>query len=1052
LAQKIDEQISYNWLFFLLAGAFGAVTFWAVYDETATRREYKNYQEAFFKIETDLAREALRGVCIGGGPKDDEAKKKADYEKLEQLDAGKKSIAEVCAKLPEEYRKLVAEKAQLERDLAGPKKNEYAAAKDKLQEIEFVAAKKTQDFTFTKSNLDEAYYYYTKAKHEASEGGNEKELKERGEKLHKYEEQLKKDEEVMNKAARERDDQKAKVEAFTARIGEIEKLLEKHEAPVKEAQRKYVAAADKQTGPMHGMFGPDTEIAQQNLEDIGRVDRCESCHVASNRGGFETVEPAYFRSHPYRRSLFAAHPVEKFGCTTCHDGQGRATTKFYAHAPTENPHDMEKHFWEEPLLKGPFMQSNCRKCHQSELELRSFIRCESTEECPQKPIALKCDVPAQPLNPSDTSVANFLPPAPPKDGEKAPEQPKYCVNTDSGNAELVDLAPNLSRGRKIIEEVGCYGCHPIEGYDRPKPGPDLRHVGTKLNPGWMVEWIKHPKALHKHTRMPNFFPEELEANRKDYPATAMPVRDDKSKNPNEPWKWTVPEQTQALASYLIAQSTPFDVAKGVPRGDAAHGKELVLQLGCRGCHNITYDEKDPAFIDHKNRASHFDHGPNLRDTGSKTTVEWIYTWLKDPKSYAPGTRMPNLRLSDQEAADIAAFLGGQKDTREFPAPSMVNATDKPWVKSGEQLMNYYGCYGCHLINGYEQTAGIGVELTEFGIKETSRLDYGDYITNHRLQTWDNWLKAKLEHPRVYRYERVDTRMPQFDLTEDEITDVMVVLKGMRGKLLDAQVRSHKLTPIEAQREKGRELMRWYNCYGCHIVDGHVGDIRQAKEYEGEAQTFAPPNITGEGAKTQPPWLFGFLKNVIKLRPWLSVRMPTFGFEDDQATQLVAMFSAFDRAEFPYRFYDVQPDAQTRAIGAAQFTYFKCTSCHVVGEPKLSADEAKKAAPNLLLAKQRLRAEWIVKWLSNPEWIQPGTRMPSFWGGGSNTLGALLQTPDGKKTFGGLAGIDRVAQSPLLQMEAVRDHVFTLEGGTPAAKAAGPAGKKKAALQILAPRF
>jgi hypothetical protein len=40
--RKVDEQISYNWLFFLLAGAFGAVTFWAVYDETATRREYKN--------------------------------------------------------------------------------------------------------------------------------------------------------------------------------------------------------------------------------------------------------------------------------------------------------------------------------------------------------------------------------------------------------------------------------------------------------------------------------------------------------------------------------------------------------------------------------------------------------------------------------------------------------------------------------------------------------------------------------------------------------------------------------------------------------------------------------------------------------------------------------------------------------------------------------------------------------------------------------------------------------------------------------------------------
>src|SRR5262249_47409909 len=49
-------------------------------------------------------------------------------------------------------------------------------------------------------------------------------------------------------------------------------------------------------------------------------------------------------------------------------------------------------------------------------------------------------------------------------------------------------------------------------------------------------------------------------------------------------------------------------------------------------------------------------GPQLAGTGSKTQVNWIYAWLKDPKSYHPKTKMPNLRLSDQEAADIAAYL------------------------------------------------------------------------------------------------------------------------------------------------------------------------------------------------------------------------------------------------------------------------------------------------------------------------------------------------------------------------------------------------------------
>jgi mono/diheme cytochrome c family protein len=1009
---KIDEQISYNWLFFLLAGAFGAVTFWAVYDETATRREYKNYQEAFFKIETDLADKAL---------------------KLEKTRLEKNA----------EYQQAVARKKQLEAELSG-KKSALEQAKAKEQELGFRSGEKTQAYTFTKSLMDETYYYFTKAKHEAP---NSAELTERKKKLDEYAAQLAKDEVAMNEGLKAWEDQKKVVAGFTAELVEKDALIEKLEADEKAAERKLDAAKEKSnpTG-LTGLFGPATEIQQQNIEDIGKVDRCESCHVGSNRGGFETVQPKYFQSHPYRRTLFSLHPVERFGCTTCHDGQGRATTKFYAHAPTDNPHYAEKHFWEEPLLQGPMMEANCRKCHTEEYELRSYIRCETKTECPNGPDGkpLMCGTPAVPLNPSETSIPVLTASATGVVPIPGHETEQYC-GTPSGvdpekvvDAQLVDLAPHLARGRKIIEEVGCFGCHPIEGYEKKsKPAPDLRHARSKLNPGWIVEWVKDPKSFHPNTRMPNFFPEEKRAN-DEYPKTALPVRDSAAKNPSEPWKWSVGEQTTALASYLIAQSTPFEIAKLPVAGDAARGKQLVLTLGCRGCHNITEDKNDASYIDHKNRGSHYDHGPNLNNVGSKTGIEWLYAWLKDPKAYAPGTRMPNLRLANQEAADIATYLADNKDRREFPSLPGINPDDKEWVKSGEKLMNYYGCYGCHFINGYEDTAGIGAELTEFGLKEVARLDYGDYIVNHRQQTWEAWLENKLKHPRVYRYERVDTRMPQFDFTPEEVQDLMVVLKGMRGKTVEAALRGHKLSPLEHQRERGREIVRTYNCYGCHTVDSHTGDIRQAKEYQGDTATFAPPIINGEGAKTQPPWLFAFFKDVKQLRPWLSVRMPTFGFNDEEATSLVAMFSAFDHADYPYRYYDV-PNPM-KAIGQALFTNLKCTSCHVVGDVKLSPEDAQKAAPNLLMAKSRLRAEWIVKWLSNPEAIQPGTRMPSFWSGGANLLQSLMSTPDGKQ-FSTMPGIDKVSDAAVHQMEVVRDHVFTLEGA--GAAAAPVKGAKKA---------
>src|SRR5205085_1092565 len=132
-------------------------------------------------------------------------------------------------------------------------------------------------------------------------------------------------------------------------------------------------------------------------------------------------------------------------------------------------------------------------------------------------------------------------------------------------------------------------------------------------------------------------------------------------------------------------------------------------------------------------------------------------------------------------ADLAIFLGSQRSKQSFAAVAGIDPADARTVEAGQKLVKYYGCYGCHLVKGFETTAGIGVELTEFGAKTIERLDFGDYIVDHNRQTWDAWTYHKLRHPRVYRYERVDTRMPQFDLSDEEIRDVMVVLKGLRGE-------------------------------------------------------------------------------------------------------------------------------------------------------------------------------------------------------------------------------------------------------------------------------
>ena len=56
---------------------------------------------------------------------------------------------------------------------------------------------------------------------------------------------------------------------------------------------------------------------------------------------------------------------------------------------------------------------------------------------------------------------------------------------------------------------------------------------------------------------------------------------------------------------------------------------------------------------------------------------------------------------------------------------------------------------------------------------------------------------------------------------------------------------------------------------------------------------------------------------------------------------------------------------------------QCQKCHVLGA--IPADQRSASlAPDLRMAHERLKPEWVLEWLKNPSEIQPGTRMPQFW--------------------------------------------------------------------------
>ncbi|MFQ5693563.1 MAG: c-type cytochrome [Nitrospinota bacterium] len=291
-----------------------------------------------------------------------------------------------------------------------------------------------------------------------------------------------------------------------------------------------------------------------------------------------------------------------------------------------------------------------------------------------------------------------------------------------------------------------------------------------------------------------------------------------------------------------------------------------------------------------------------------------------------------------------------------------------------------------------------MELTRFADKKPFQLDYGDMTGIP--ETWDAWLFAKLKNPRIFSTDRISLRMPNFYLSDKEVKALMTFLRMYDGRETPQEF-TRGLSARERALERGRRLVEKYNCVGCHVIEGKGGFIRAFYK----DSSLAPPPLNGEGAKVQPQWLYGFLKSPFALRPWLQVRMPTFGLTDQEASDLVRYFNAQEEDRHPYVFVD-DADEGNVAVGKYLFQIFECLGCHEQAEGKKAAD----LAPDLSLARERLRPEWVIRWLRDPQKVQEGTRMPTFFSEGESPLQTVWKG-DAKK-----------------QIRALRDYLFRFDGG------------------------
>src|SRR5215467_9509635 len=258
--------------------------------------------------------------------------------------------------------------------------------------------------------------------------------------------------------------------------------------------------------------------------------------------------------------------------------------------------------------------------------------------------------------------------------------------------------------------------------DMKKVGPNLKDARLKLNRNWIPVWLKKPSAFRPTTKMPDFR-----------------LSDD---------------QIKTISAFLWQSALTDPLPKHKP-GNAAHGRELFETRGCLGCHSI--GEGDQL------EGAHF--AANLTRVGEKDNFDYLVRWVHNARErtrpYCPYekkdigqedykkkglpfvfdldhsrcpndghelqvqnmTAMPSLRLSVQDAEDVATYLTSLKK-REPSEYSDASFMDDPKLKDeGKKWVRHFGCAGCHEISGLEEEGRIGTELTFEGSKPIERLDF-----------------------------------------------------------------------------------------------------------------------------------------------------------------------------------------------------------------------------------------------------------------------------------------------------------------------------------------
>jgi len=525
-----------------------------------------------------------------------------------------------------------------------------------------------------------------------------------------------------------------------------------------------------------------------------------------------------------------------------------------------------------------------------------------------------------------------------------PLLPTRYIQASCGVCHQADIpqTPRLTKGRQLLAEFNCVGCHRLSGIETPAMiGPDLTNIGNKVGREWIYKWLKEPRTIVDDSGNTTVNGYETEDE------------------PRMPYFRLTEQELRGLSAYLVSlRSQPVQPYAFNPKVVAAWEKNPDLadqgqirfrEMFCSTCHSLAVTRAG------ETKLIGGDIGPELTKVGSKVNGDWLVTWLRNPQADLPNSKMPRYEWSDEDLYKVSRYIATKlTDSDLLSNVPKLGAPTQDEIQLGRRLFVEKGCRSCHLIQGLNPQKDFGPDLTALGGKNVSQLEFGDSKIPRNLIAY---MQAKITDPHSVNPA---ARMPQYHFKPEDLDAITTALLSMTGPAQSPALA--RLVVPAAHKEfhpagAFGEVYERYKCYVCHRFNGFGGDLA--------------PDLTYEGSRAQRPWLIAFLKNPQTLRPTLTLRMPQFNVTDPEASVLadyleMALDSPAVRGGVDSKEFTPQVAATGKQLYEVKY---QCQACHTIGS------SGGYVGPNLSNVGNWMKPSWIEAWLKDPQALVPGTIEP-----------------------------------------------------------------------------